>query len=320
MANDLRRFDLNLLVAFEALMEERSVTGAARRLGVGQPAMSSTLARLRDMFGDPLLSRGAQGMIPTQRALALMEPIGQVLADMREQVFAILPFEPAAERRSFRVGVSDQAEVAIMPGVLNLMRQEAPEVSLIARSVEMRLAAEMLQTGAIDLALGYFPDVDAEIETQVLYHETFVCLFDAEACGLKPPLSLDDYVSRPHVLASLRGEPFGHIDERLQETGRSRKVVYTTPHFLALPFILLGMRAIAAVPRRLAQHCADAARLDVSPLPLGTIGYDVRMAWHRRSRGDAGQRWMREIILRAVERNERRIEADDKRYQNKRFD
>ena len=312
MADDLRRFDLNLLVAFEALMEERSVTGAARRLGVGQPAMSSTLARLREMFGDPLLTRGAQEMVPTQRALALMEPVGRILADLREQIFAVLPFEPATEQRSFRIGVSDQAEAAVVPGVLGLLRQEAPGIQLIARSVEMRLAAEMLHTGTIDVAIGYFPDDDPEIDRQLLYRETFVCLFDGAACGLASPLSLDDYVSVPHVLASARGEPFGYIDDRLREIGRARTVLYTTPHFLALPFVLLGLRAIAAVPRRLAEFCADAARLDVSPLPLGTIGYDVRMAWHRRSGSDAPQRWLRDVIRRAVDANERKIEQIDR--------
>ena len=103
--------------------------------------------------------------------------------------------------------------------------------------------------------------VERELEVEILYRESFVCLFDAQACGVDPPLSLDAYAALPHVLVSLRGEPFGHVDELLEAVGRRRSVLYTTPHFLAVPFLLHGLRAVAALPRRLAENCADAAGL-----------------------------------------------------------
>ena len=149
--DDLRRFDLNLLVALDALMAERSVTGAARRMGVGQPAMSNALARLRDMFGDPLLTRTPSGMQPTGRALDLVEPVSRILAELREEIFATRTFQPEMEKRTFRVGVSDETEVALMQDVLRAVRVAAPGVQLIARSVEIRLGAELLAAGVIDL-------------------------------------------------------------------------------------------------------------------------------------------------------------------------
>jgi DNA-binding transcriptional LysR family regulator len=294
--DDLRRFDLNLLVAFDILIAERSVTAAARRMGVGQPAMSNALARLRDMFEDPLLIRTSAGMQPTGRALDLVEPISRILAELREQVFRGRSFSPETDQRSFRIGVSDQVEASLMQDVLRDVARAAPGVTIIARSVEMRLGADLLSTGAIDLAVGYFPEVESELEVTTLYHESFVCLFDAQACGIDPPLSLDAYVSLPHVLVSLRGEPFGHVDELLDAVGRRRRVIYTTPHFLAVPFLLHGLRAVAALPRRLAENCADAAGLAVCPVPLPSDGYDIRMAWHRRTDADPAQAWFRATI------------------------
>jgi DNA-binding transcriptional LysR family regulator len=294
--DSLRRFDLNLLLAFDILIAERNVTAAARRMGIGQPAMSNALSRLRDMFGDPLLVRTSSGLQPTGRALDLVVPVSRILAELRQEVFSIRAFDPATDARTFRIGLSDQAEAAIMKDVLETVRRDAPAVRIVARSVEMRFGAELLATSAIDLAIGYFPEMDASLEAAPLYHETFVCVFDAQACGVAPPLSLDDYVALPHILVSLRGEPFGHVDELLQETGRRREVVYTTPHFLAVPFLLRGFRAVSALPRRLAENCADAAGLAMCPVPLPSPGYDVRMAWHRRTSTDPAQSWLRATI------------------------
>ncbi len=294
--DDLRRFDLNLLVAFDILIAERSVTAAARRMGVGQPAMSNALARLRDMFDDPLLIRTAAGMQPTGRALDLVEPIARTLAELRETVFGGRTFSPATDKRTFRIGVSDQVEASLMQGVLQAVARDAPGVNIVARSVEMRLGADLLRTGAIDVAIGYFPAVESELEVEILYRESFVCLFDAQACGVDPPLSLDAYAALPHVLVSLRGEPFGHVDELLEAVGRRRSVLYTTPHFLAVPFLLHGLRAVAALPRRLAENCADAAGLALCPVPLPSDGYDVRMVWHRRAAADPAQAWFRATI------------------------
>ncbi len=294
--DSLRRFDLNLLVAFDMLMAERSVTAAARRMGVGQPAMSNALSRLRDMFDDPLLVRTPTGLQPTSRAIDLVPPVARILAELRAEVFSARGFSPATDRRTFRIGLSDQAEAAVMQDVLQAMRRDAANIRVIARSVERQGAADLLASGAIDLALGHFPDVDSTLDAATLYHETFVCLFDAQACGVAPPLSLDDYVALPHILVSLRGEPFGHVDELLEAAGRTRMVIYTTPHFLAVPFLLHGFRAVSALPRRLALNCADAAGLAVCDVPLRSNGYDVRMAWHRRNTADPAQAWLRELV------------------------
>ena len=175
---DLRLFDLILLVAFEALMEERNVTRAARRVGIGQPAMSYALARLRELFGDDLFIRTNTSMQPTTRALELSSPVARIISDIRERVLADRAFRPEVAEMVFRIGASDYAEVAVLPKVLAALRLAAPKSRVAINSVDRDHLGPMIESGTIDLAIGYFPDVTASLETEVLFHENFVCLFD----------------------------------------------------------------------------------------------------------------------------------------------
>jgi LysR family transcriptional activator of mexEF-oprN operon len=293
---DLRLFDLNLLIAFDALMEERNVTRASRRLGIGQPAMSYALARLRELFGDDLFIRTATSMQPTTRALELSGPIARIISDIRESVLADRAFRPDVTEIVFRIGASDYAEVAVLPEVLTALRSAAPKARIAINSVDGDQLGPMIESGAIDLAIGYFPDVTGSLETEVLFHENFVCLFDEKACGVSAPLKLKTYLDLPHFLMSSRGDLSGCVDGLLAREGAQRFVFVATPHFLAIPFLLHGLRAAAAVPRRLAENCADVAGLAVSPLPVEVKGFDVVMLWHARTGSDPAQRWIRDLV------------------------
>lgn len=293
---DLRLFDLNLLVAFDALVAERNVTRAARRIGIGQPAMSHALSRLRELFGDPLFVRTTGKMRPTTRALELAAPIARVLADIREGVLADRAFAPDRAEITFRVGASDHIELAVLPAVLAVLRSLAPKVRMAVSSVDRDRLGTMLESGAIDLAIGYFPDPASARTTEVLFREEFVCLFDAKACEVSAPLKLKAYLELPHIIMSLRGELSGEADTLIGRGGGKRFVFMATPHFLAIPFLLHGFRAVAAVPRRLAENCADVAGLTVSPLPIAMDGFDVSMQWHSRTETDPAQRWFRELV------------------------
>jgi DNA-binding transcriptional LysR family regulator len=293
---DLRLFDLNLLVAFDALMEERNVTRAARRVGIGQPAMSYALARLRELFADELFIRTATAMQPTARALDLSGPVARIIADIRENVLADRPFRPDVAEIVFRIGASDYAEVAVLPKTLAALQSAAPKARVAINSVSDDQLAPMIESGAIDLAFGYFPDAMGSLEAEVLFHEDFVCLFDKDACGVSTPLKLEAYLDLPHFLISSRGDFSGCVDGLLARDGARRFVLMATPHFLAIPFLLHGLRAAAAVPRRLAETCAGIAGLAVSPLPVEVKGFDVVMLWHARTGSDPAQRWIRELI------------------------
>jgi DNA-binding transcriptional LysR family regulator len=293
---DLRLFDLNLLIAFDALMEERNVTRAARRVGIGQPAMSHSLARLRELFGDGLFIRTASAMQPTTRALELAGPIARILDDIRASVLSDRAFEPAVADTVFRIGASDQAVVGVVGGVLAALRAAAPKARVTVLPVDRDRVSGMLESGAIDLAIGYYPDAQNAEHSEILFHEDFVCLFDDRACGVTPPLKLKTYLELPHILMSLRGEFSGSADALIAREGAKRFILMTTPHFLTIPFLLRGLRAVAAVPRRLAETCANAAGLAMSPLPIAMEGFDVSMLWHARTQSDPAQRWFRELV------------------------
>jgi LysR family transcriptional activator of mexEF-oprN operon len=293
---DLRLFDLNLLVAFDALMAERNVTRAARRVGIGQPAMSYALSRLRELFADDLFTRTSGAMRPTTRALELYGPVGRVLADIREGVLADRAFRPETAEVVFRVGATDYAEVAVIPAVLAALRSFAPNARLVVSIVDRERVSAMLETGAIDVAIAYFPEAKGPQKKEILFHEEFVCLFDTKACRISTPIKLKAFIDLPHVLISLHGELSGPVDQALARTRAKRFVFTATPHFLAIPFLLHGLRAVATVPRRLAECCGAVARLAVSPLPIEIEGFDVSMLWHARTDSDPAQLWFRGLI------------------------
>jgi len=293
---DLRLFDLNLLVAFDSLMGERNVTRAAQRIHIGQPAMSHALSRLRELFGDELFTRNAGSMLPTPKALELAGPIGEILADIRESIWAGRAFRPEAAEATFRLGATDYAEVAVLPDVLTAIRSTAPKVRVIVSTIEREWLGSMLTSGTIDLAIGYFSESVEPSGSEVLFHEEFDCLFDAAACEVTAPIALEDYAALPHLDMSHCKELTEGIEAALAFSGFARFVFLTTPHLLTIPFLLHGFRAVATVPRRLAKNCAAAAGLQISPMPLPMNGFDVSMHWHPRTDTDPAHRWFRQLV------------------------
>jgi LysR family transcriptional regulator, mexEF-oprN operon transcriptional activator len=187
---NLSRLDLNLLVAFDALLTERSVTRAAARIGLGQSAMSHNLARLRTLFGDELLTRGADGMRPTPRALALADPVRVTLAQIQAAVLQREAFDPSTADRVFRIGLADSIEVALIPGLMARLRRAAPDVSLRLRSINRLSVLEELDSGRLDLGIGVFDHGKIHHKRRPLYTDNFLCLFSPKQLNLVPPISL----------------------------------------------------------------------------------------------------------------------------------
>src|SRR5262245_45365895 len=204
-AVNLSHIDLNLLVHLEALLTERSVTRAAARVGIGQSAMSHNLARLRDLFGDELLTRSAKGMRLTPRAATLVEPVRTMLAQVEALVSRDQDFDPATAVRTFRFGLPDSMEILIMPALLARMREVAPGIHLRLYNFDTSRLFDDLDADATDLAIGYEPLTKGQVyhKRRKLFTETFLCMFNAEKTGITPPISLDDYVRLPHVLTSM---------------------------------------------------------------------------------------------------------------------
>ena len=295
---DLARVDLNLLVALDALLAERSVTRAAARIGLGQSAMSSTLARLRRLFDDELLTRSPEGMRPTPRALALAEPLRSALRQVQALVRREEAFDPATVARQFTISLPDSTEVLLGPRLLAYLRAEAPGVRLLLRGFDRATMLDDLDTDRIDLAIALSPEGQLHHKTRLLYRDSYVCLFDKAQVGLEPPISLDDYLRFPHVLTSLRGTAHGVVDDALAERGLGRTLAVTTPRFLAVPFLVRGAPVITTMHARLARFFASALGLTVSPVPVPLAEVAVSMVWHASYDDDPAHRWLRQVLIR----------------------
>jgi DNA-binding transcriptional LysR family regulator len=290
--------DLNLLTAFEALMRERSVGGAALRLGVGQPAASHALARLRVLFADELLRRQGRVMVPTPRALALAEPIGRALAAAREALEPVAAFDPATARRVFTLSGGDYVLSTIAPGLIAAVRGGAPNVDLRFRFVEKTQIEKLLDEGVIDLALGVFPNPAKRFEMRQIFEEHFVCVARRDHPVFQGGLDLAGYAAAPHLLVTERGDDFGAVDEALARVGLTRRIALTVPSVLAVRRLLLGSDLIATIGERVAGGFAQEPRLALAATPLALPPWKLSLLSRRGPQPDAGLTWLIGLILR----------------------
>lgn len=302
---NLAKLDLNLLVALDALLSERSVTRAAQRIGIGQSAMSHALSRLRAAFSDEILTRAADGMRPTPRGLALVTPIRTALTQIEAIVAPEAAFDPATADVTFTLGIPDSTEVLLMPQLVARLQAVAPGVKLLLRSVDrLRILAD-LDNGRVDLGIGVFEDGQTHHKRRILNKENYLCVFNADLVGVNPPISLDDYVRLPHLLTSLVESAHGVVDEALAKIGRSRVIALTSPRFTVMPFVVRQAPVIATMHSRLAHFFAESMGLTVSPPPIALPDVAISMIWHASNDTVPGQRWLRETIL-ALRRDQER--------------
>ncbi|HTG05534.1 MAG TPA: LysR family transcriptional regulator [Bradyrhizobium sp.] len=298
---NLGRIDLNLLVHLDALLTERSVTRAAARVGIGQSAMSHNLARLRELFGDELLTRGSDGMRLTPRAVTLLEPMQTMLAQVEALVSRNQAFDPATAVRTFRFGLPDSMEILIMPALLARMREVAPGIHLRLYNSDASRLFEELDADEIDLAIGYGALQQGQFhhKRRKLFTETWLCMFNAEKTGIAPPISLDDFVRLPHVLTSLRpGRSVrGIVDEALDKLGLRRSVALTTPRFLTVPSLVARTPVIVTMQARLARLFAAELGLSLSPPPVELSELTISLLWHASYDHDPAHTWLRELVI-----------------------
>ena len=302
----LSGIDLNLLVAFEAIYSERNVTRAARRLGLGQPAMSAALARLRVALGDELFVRTGTVMQPTPKAERIAPAIGSALAQIRDSLNAERPFEPSDARTTFTIASTDYTSLVLLPRLAAALRIAAPNVDLRVVGYEKEALAGRLARNEIDIALGVFPDPPADCVRSYLFSEHFVGLarqdHPAFAAGT---LDLAAFAALPHALVTVRGDARGAIDESLGAQGLNRRVAMTLPHMMALPAVLRGTDLVAAVPSRLASSI-ELEGLRIFELPMRTEQWEVSILWSPFSRSDRARAWFRATVQAAVEADAQR--------------
>lgn len=295
---DIRSIDLNLLVALDALVRERSVTRAGRRMGLSQPAMSNALGRLRRLLDDPVLVRTAQGMAPTQRVVELIGPVREALAELQEALGGEAAFDPTRARRVFRVAAMDHAWVGLVPRLVRRLAREAPGVRLDLLPYSDSTEAE-LESGALDAAVLAGPrhGRGAGFERAELYEDSFDCLVRRGHPRVGRRLTLERYLELGHVLASPRSRRGGIVDRALERRGLSRRVHVIVPHFAAAPFVVAETELVATLPRVVARRFAAMPDLALFPPPMEIEGGPWFLVWHERSRRDRGHAWLREQIL-----------------------
>jgi DNA-binding transcriptional LysR family regulator len=297
MTTDIRSFDFNLLKALDALLDERSVTAAADRLSLTQPAVSGILIRLREHFDDPLFVRAQRGMVPTSRALALAGPVKQLLAEV-ESMLRPQGFEPATARLTLTIAATDYALRAVMVPFLSALRQQAPGIRVSVVPVDDSLPVQ-LERGDVDLAL-ITPDTSASgLHTQFLFEERYVCVLRAGHPAARAALTLDQFCALDHALVSYSGSPFaGATDKALATMGRERRVTLSVTSFLVLQDFLRVSDLIAVVPEKLAKVTDGLAVLEA---PLAIPGFTKIAAWHDRTQRDPGRHWVRSLLFATCE-------------------
>jgi DNA-binding transcriptional LysR family regulator len=291
----LQDLDLNLLVALDALLAERNVSRAARRLGLGQPATSAALARLRQLFGDPLLVRAGGGMVPSELATRLGPALAEALARLSATLDAASPFEPARATRSFQLASTDYTSPLLLPALAAAVRAEAPGVALRVRGYAKGELGALIATRAVDLAFGVMRPPPPELVATPLFEEEMTGLAGrATAASLPEPLTAEAFAALPFALVTVNGDTSGVGDEALAALGLRRRVVLTLPHVAALPAILAASDLVAVVPARFARRlAADGLRSFALPIPVPR--FEVQMFWSPAARSDSGLAWLRRL-------------------------
>jgi DNA-binding transcriptional LysR family regulator len=287
---DIARVDLNLLKALDALLAEASVSGAARRLGLSQPATSAALSRLRTLVGDPLLVRRGNTMVPTTRAEELRPEVASLLEAAARLLNKSGTFDPSASQRKFRILASEYASLVLLGPLAQRLRQAAPNVVVEILPLDRRFEDQLAQYDC-DLAIGHRDFLQSTRHIETLLTERYVSVARADHPRLPEQVTLEEFLAEDHAMVTATGRTSGPVDRSLAALGRSRRVVLTVPHYLLAPALFATTDLIMTVPYRIALALAPAHGLRIFSPPLPLPEFDVAFAWHPRSSADPAVTW-----------------------------
>ncbi|PBQ14659.1 LysR family transcriptional regulator [Pseudomonas congelans] len=291
--NELRKADINLMVVFETLMQERNVTRAAEKLFLGQPTISAALNRLRSLLNDPLFIRVGHRMEPTARAHEILKHLTPALDAMSTALSLTTDFDPSVSKMTFRIGLTDDVEFGLLPAMLKAIREEAPGVVIVVKHVDYLNISEVLMSGDITVGVCLTRELPANAKRKTL-RNVQPRLVRAD----KPvnPMSLDEYCSRPHVVVSHVASVSSFADEWLTALGRKRQVVLSVPQFATLPALMAGTDMISGLSDYAAKAMSALGLLYDEPLPFPTPGLDLSMTWLSVMDSDPAELWLRSRI------------------------
>ncbi|WP_192035963.1 LysR family transcriptional regulator [Halomonas sp. YLGW01] len=295
--------DLNLLLLFHVLYQEQSVSAAARRLALSQPALSHKLAKLRHAFGDELFVRAPRGLTPTPRAHELAPRVQQLVAGIEGFFDFCEGSDYLARVDRVHLFTTDYIEQLLLPRLLPVVRREAPHLQLVTHNTRGRLPRAELETGECDIAIaGFYDNLPDSYYQQRIHHEDFVVLAARDHPRLGAGLDLEAYLACSHLVTTLTGDLDGHIDKRLREQGRSRQVVAGLSSFTVPPLLVAESDLLLTCLRSIAEQAVRRfPGLVMHDCPVAVSEIDVIQTWHQRTHDDRLRRWLRGQIKRLLE-------------------
>ncbi|HWI83553.1 LysR family transcriptional regulator [Ramlibacter sp.] len=304
---NFRTLDLNLLRVFDQVMAERNLTRAASSLAMTQPAVSNALNRLRDALGDKLLVRSGYGVEPTPKALAVWPAIADALRQI-ESSLSPGDFVPAHANTTFVLAMADATAAELMPGLVEIIDREAPGVSMRVLPLSTRDPRRLLDDGEMDLAVGFFPAVLAELtgheqagrlpafDHQRLFGGEYVCVMRKGHPLARSPLTIKRYCEARHLRVSFTGRPFGFVDEALASLGRQRRVVLTVNQFFTAGRVVATSDLVTVLPRHFVDVTGMEHEFTLRELPFDLPPVLVHSLWHRRQSQRSDHAWLRTAV------------------------
>ena len=294
---ELTDLDLNLLIIFNQMLTERSVSKVADNLGVTQSAVSNCLGRLRKSLGDQLFLRTTRGMEPTPFAEQLAEPVSYALGSLHSALNQTISFDPATSRRSFTIAMTDVGEVYALPALMDVLERDAPDVSISTVRNTVGNLQEEMAAGNVDLAIGLLPQLKAGFFQRRLVRQGYVCLFRKGHHLDKRKITLKEFTEATHVVVVSAGTGHGRVDELLERSGIERRVRLTVPHYVALGRILQTSDMIATVPALLAEKISVPFGLAFVRHPASIPQIAINLFWHAKFHKDPANQWLRGLIF-----------------------
>ena len=291
----MQNLDTRLLQVFDEIYKTRSVSRAADQLGLGQPVVSIALGKLRQHFGDPLFVRTSSGMDPTPLGEELVRPIRDAIDALEAALGYRSTFDPATVKRTFRIAMTDISQLVLLPGLWGRLHRIAPGVQVEVAHLSPD-TPRMLETGDVDLALGFMPQLDAGFYQQTLFGQNYVCVAGFDHPRVQGELSLAQFETEEHAAVVSSGTGHGYLDRELERQNIRRKVVLRVPNFLGVAFVVEHTDLLVTIPARLAEMLSKHGRLQVYRAPFNIPTYTVKQFWHERFHHDLGNRWLRKLI------------------------
>ncbi len=291
----MAKLDLGWLGVFVEVYKTQSVSRAAQRLGLEQASASIALGKLRRYFNDPLFTRSSQGMAPTPRAQALYPGLAEALALIDQASGEPEAFSPQATQRAFRLCMTDISEIVLLPRLINHLQATAPGLVLEAQAISPD-SRRRLESGEVDLAVGFMPDLEAGFYQQALFAQDFVCLAAQDHPRVQARLTPRGFSAEGHIVVSTSGTGHAIVDKVLDRHGIARRVVLRVPSFLGVARIVAQTEFLVIVPRLLGHTLATQERVQVLEPPVPLPAYKVKQHWHQRFNADAGSMWLRRTM------------------------